>query len=214
MTVNNLSSGEGTVHINYPLQALNAAPAKGQESAVNRIASILLSAADYVQLNGKVRYLGVTDRFRDVIETFHPADGEIPAGFRIESTLEADGLLLTDLVRDISYDKNGVIFSADSANPHEVAPIAPLLGNLTCNPGIVYDLFINNPEANVGNRFKTRDEVMTELGRILGPGCDISVELNNPFEEDFSKILEECERFKEILSEYRLVVKVPHTGPG
>ena len=55
---------------------------------------------------------------------------------------------------------------------------------------------------------------MTELGRILGPGCDISVELNNPFEEDFSKILEECERFKEILSEYRLVVKVPHTGPG
>ena len=54
---------------------------------------------------------------------------------------------------------------------------------------------------------------MTELGRILGPGCDISVELNNPFEEDFSKILEECERFKEILSEYRLVVKVPHTGP-
>ena len=88
MTVNNLSSGEGTVHINYPLQALNAAPAKGQESAVNRIASILLSAADYVQLNGKVRYLGVTDRFRDVIETFHPADGEIPAGFRIESTLE------------------------------------------------------------------------------------------------------------------------------
>lgn len=219
MTVNNLSSGEGTVHINYPLQALNAAPAKGQESAVNRIASILLSAADYVQLNGKVRYLGVTDRFRDVIETFHPADGEIPAGFRIESTLEADGLLLTDLVRDISYDKNGVkrptgvIFSADSANPYEVAPIAPLLGNLTCNPGIVYDLFINNPEANVGNRFKTRDEVMTELDRILGPGCDISVELNNPFEEDFSKILEECERFKEILSEYRLVVKVPHTGP-
>lgn len=39
------------------------------------------------------------------------------------------------------------------------------------------------------------------------------MELNNPFEEDFDKILEECETFKSILSEYRLVVKVPHTGP-
>ena len=51
----------------------------------------------------------------------------------------------------------------------------------------MYDLFINNPKANVGNAFHTHDEVMTELGRILGPGCDISVELNNPFEEDFDK---------------------------
>jgi hypothetical protein len=34
-----------------------------------------------------------------------------------------------------------------------------MLANLTCNPGIVYDLFINNPKANVGNKFKTRDEV-------------------------------------------------------
>ena len=145
--------------------------------------------------------------------------GETPAGFRLESSLEAGGVLRVDLVRDISYDKNGVkrptkvIFSADSANPYEVAPIAPLLGNLTCNPGIVYDLFINNPKANVGGKFKTREEVMGEIGRILGPGCDISVELNNPFEQDFSKILEECEQFKEMLSEYRLVVKVPHTGP-
>jgi hypothetical protein len=55
--------------------------------------------------------------------------------------------------------------------------------------------------------------VITEIGRILGPGCDVSVELNNPFEKDFDKILEECEVFKKILSEYRLVVKVPHTGP-
>jgi len=30
---------------------------------------------------------------------------------------------------------------------------------------------------------------MTEIGRILGPGCDISVELNNPFETDFAKLL-------------------------
>lgn len=166
-----------------------------------------------------MKYLAATPRFKDVIQTFAVPAGETPAGFRIESTLQEDGLLLIDLVRDISYDKNGVkrptgiLYSADSANPYEVAPIAPLLANLTCNPGIVYDLFINNPKANVGNAFHTRDEVMTELGRILGPGCDISVELNNPFEEDFDKILEECETFKSILSEYRLVVKVPHTGP-
>ena len=219
MTVNYLSSGEGELHVNYPLKALNAAPAKGDESYVNRVTSTLLAASDFVHLLGKVKYIGVTARFKDIIQTFHTPEGETPAGFRVESLLQPDGLLLVDLVRDISYDKNGVkrptgvIFSADSANPYEVAPIAPLLGNLTCNPGIVYDLFINNPSANVGNKFKTRDEVMAEIGKILGPGCDISVELNNPFEENFGKILEECEQFKEILSEYRLVVKVPHTGP-
>lgn len=53
---------------------------------------------------------------------------------------------------------------------------------------------------------------MTEIGKILGPGCDISVELNNPFEEDFSKILEEAARFRDIFSKYRVVIKVPHTG--
>jgi len=107
----------------------------------------------------------------------------------------------------------GMVFSADSANPYEIAPISPLLGNLTCNPGIVYDLFINNPKANIGNKYQTRDEVFEEIGRILGPGCDISVELNNPFEKNFEKILEECEKFKDLLTEYRLVIKVPHTGP-
>ena len=218
MTVNYLSSGEGMLHVNYPLKALGASAAKGEETYVHRVSNILLDTEDFLHLSEKVKYIGVTPRFKDIIQTFRSPEGEIPAGFRIESSLQPDGLLLVDLVRDISYDKNGVkrptgvIFSADSANPYEVAPIAPLLGNLTCNPGIVYDLFINNPSANVGNKFKTRDEVMTELGNILGPGCDISVELNNPFEEDFEKILEECERFKEILSEYRLVIKVPHTG--
>ena len=115
-------------------------------------------------------------------------------------------------------DRNGilrptnVLFSADSANPYEVEPISPLISNLTCNPGIIYDLFINNPKANVGNKYKNRDEVMAEIGRVLGPGCDISVELNNPFEQDFNKILEEAEKFREMFSKYRVVIKVPHTG--
>jgi hypothetical protein len=97
-----------------------------------------------------------------------------------------------------NHERNHILFPA-SVRQYEVEPIAPMLGNLTCNPGIVYDLFINNPKANAGGKFKTRDEVMAELGRILGPGCDISVELNNPFEKDFDKILKECETFKKIL---------------
>src|SRR5665647_1540285 len=219
ISVNYQSNGEGRVNVNFPLKALQVPAVNGEEGYVNRVKNLLINQGDYTILNDKVKYIGISSRFKDVIKTFNSPEGETPAGFRIESSLQNDGLLLMDLVRDISYDKNGlkrptsVIFSADSANPYEVAPIAPLIGNLTCNPGIVYDMFINNPKANIGGHFKTRDEVMTELGRVLGPGCDISVELNNPFEKDFNKILEECEVFKEILSEYRLVIKVPHTGP-
>lgn len=54
---------------------------------------------------------------------------------------------------------------------------------------------------------------MKDIGEILGPGCDISVELNDPFGSSESEILEEAARFKELLSEYRVVIKVPHTGP-
>lgn len=218
-TVNYLKDGEGKIGINFTLKSLDAPAVKSEESYVNRISGRLINYKEFRALKGMVNYIGVTKRFKDVIDTFNAAEGETPAGFRIESVLESEGILKVDLVRDIGYDKNGikrptkVIFSADSANPYEIEPISGLLGNLTCNPGIVYDLFINNPKANIGNRFKTRDEVMAEIGRILGPGCDISVELNNPFEEDFTKILEEAEKFKEMLSEYRLVIKVPHTGP-
>ena len=219
MTVNYSKNGYGCAGVNFTLNSLGAPAAKGAEDDVRRVSNKILCRKEYVALQGKVKAIGVTERFKDVIKTFTPPAGHTPAGFRVESYLEPDGLLLVDLVRDIGCDADGVkrptkvIFSADSANPYEVLPIAGLLGNLTCNPGIVYDLFINNPKANVGNQFKTLEEVMTELGRVLGPGCDISVELNNPFEEDFSKVLEECEKFKEILSEYRLVIKVPHMGP-
>jgi len=190
----------------------------GEEGYVNRILDMPLSLREYMSLKGIVRYIGVTEQFRDVISTFHTPEGETPAGFERVCRLEDDGVLRVDLQRNISYDKNGelhptrVLFSADSANPYEVAPISPLLANLTCNPGIVYDLFINNPKANVGNQFKNRDEVMTELAKILGPGCDVSVELNNPFEKDFGLILEEAAKFREIFSKYRIVIKVPHTG--
>lgn len=219
VTVNHPTHGDGKLGINFSLKSLSVPAVKGDERCVNRFINQMISYNEYLVLKDAVKYIGVTDRFKDVISTFNVHEGETPAGFRVEGILENDGLLKVDLIRDIGYDKNGMkrptkeIFSADSANPYEIEPISGLLGNLTCNPGIVYDLFINNPKANIGNKFKTRDEVMEEIGKVLGPGCDISVELNNPFEKDFNKILEEAEKFKEMLSEYRLVVKVPHTGP-
>ena len=219
MTVNYSKEGYGKTGVNFTLKSLGAQAVRGSEALVQRVMNKTITLDEFDALKDRAKAISVTERFKDVISTFDVPEGETPAGFRIETYLGNDGLLTVDLVRDISCDKDGMkrptrtIFSADSANPYEVAPISALLGNLTCNPGIVYDLFINNPKANVGGKFKTIEEVMTEIGRVLGPGCDISVELNNPFEEDFNKILDECEKFKEILTEYRLVVKVPHMGP-
>ena len=200
------------------LNSLGLSSVRGEESYVERIKDMPVSLDEYKDIAQVAEYIGVTEQFKDIIATFHTPEGETPAGFRRELVFDKDKVIRVDLVRDISYDKNGilrptnVLFSADSANPDEVAPISPLISNLTCNPGIIYDLFINNPKANVGNVYKNRDEVMAEIGRILGPGCDISVELNNPFEEDFNKILEEAEKFREMFSKYRVVIKVPHTG--
>jgi hypothetical protein len=191
---------------------------RGDEDFVKSVLDTEISLETYAALKDAVKFIGVTDEFRDVAGTF-PTPGGTPAGFRRDIKLESDGALRVDLRRDISRDKNGlprptkVLYSADSADPYEVEAISPFLANLTCNPGIIYDLFINNPKANVGGKFKTRDEVMAEIGRVTGPGVDISVELNNPFEQDFARQLEEAEKFREILGKYRVVIKVPHTGP-
>ena len=193
--------------------------ARGDEAYAQRVISQKISMDEASELKKEAKYIGVTDSFKEIIDYFKVPDGELPAGFRLEFDLDQDRVLRADLIRDISYDKNNtlrptnLLFSADSANPYEVEPIRNLISNLTCNPGIIYDLFINNPKANVGNKFKTRDEVMEEIGRILGPGADISVELNDPFGKSDSEILEEAAKFKEMLSKYRVVIKVPHTGP-
>jgi hypothetical protein len=207
-------------NITTTLRALPGAiqPIDAEAKYLAHVLDLPVDLGLFQELRGLAKHLGVTDRFKDVIDTFKVPAGETPAGFRIRYVLDKDGVVRVDLARDIAYDRNGgkrptaLLFSADSANPYEVEPVSKMLANLTCNPGIVYDLFINNPKANVGNKFKTRDEVMAELGRILGPGVDISVELNNPFEPDFDKILEEAEKFRELLTPYRLVIKVPHTG--
>lgn len=201
------------------IKNLNLNVVQGEESYVNRVLDQKLSLEEFKSLQNVADYVGVTPEFKKVIDTFNVSEGETPAGFEIQFEVSADRVLRADLKRNISYDKNGqkrptnLLFSADSANPYEVAPVSKMLANLTCNPGIIYDLFINNPTANIGNKFKTRDEVMAEIGRILGPGCDISVELNDPFGKSDAEILEEAEHFKELLNEYRVVIKVPHTGP-
>lgn len=207
--------------INYSLRSLVGGDIQivaADAAYVNRALHQDISFEEYAFLMKAVKYIGVSERFRDVIDLFHVPEGETPAGFKIEYNMRENQLLEIDLVRNISYDKNGkkrptkFIFSADTANPYEVEPIKNLIGNLTCNPGIIYDLFINNPEANIGKKYKTRNEVMKDIADILGPGCDISVEVNNPF-ADFSQILEEAEEFREMFSDYRMVIKVPHTGP-
>jgi hypothetical protein len=183
-----------------------------------RIKNFAISFGDYKELLGIAQYIGVTEEFSKVLDTFPTPAGELPAGFRPELTCTDGQCIKFNLKRDIAYAKNGekrptnVLFSADSANPYEVEPLKNIVANLTCNPFIVYSQFINNPKANIGNRFKDRDEVMKEIGRILGPGADISVEVNDPF-ADFNQILEEVACFKEILTPYRLVIKIPHTGP-
>lgn len=207
--------------IHYTLASLlgeNVHVISGEEELVRRALHKEITREEFSLLRTCVRQIGVTERFKDVLRTFSVPENETPAGFEIRYELEGDGCLNIDLKRNISYDKNGAkrptkfIYSADSANPYEIEPIKDLIGNLTCNPGIIYDLFINNPEANVGHKYHTRDEVMKDIAELLGPGCDISVELNNPF-ADFSEILEEAEKFREMFSEYRMVIKVPHTGP-
>ena len=207
--------------VNYSLASLVGGEIQivsNDEGYVRRALHQNISLEEYEFLLKRIRYIGVSDRFRDVIDLFKVPEGETPAGFKIEYNMKENQILEIDLVRNISYDKNGLrrptkfIYSADTANPYEVERIKHLIGNLTCNPGIIYDLFINNPQANVGHKFKTRNEVMSEIANILGPGCDISVEVNNPF-ADFEQILEEAEEFREMFSDYRMVLKIPHTGP-
>lgn len=195
-----------------------AGPVRGQEEEFDRIGQFPISLDEYILLKPYVKHIGVTENFRSIIRCFKPNPGETPAGFRAEYSLEPDGCLTVDLKRDIGYGKNsvkratGMLFSADCADPYKIRSFKNVLANVTTNPAIIYDRFINDETANIGHRFTTREQVMRELSDILGPGVDISVELNNPFASE-QEILEEIAEFKEILTPYRLVVKVPHLGP-
>lgn len=193
--------------------------ARGEEKYAARLFDKPISYQTFNHIKEFGKTITVSENFKEVIDYFEIPDNEIPAGFRIDFELQKGGVLLADLVRDISYGKNNekrptkVLFSADTANPYELVHIKDLIANLTCNPAIIYNLFINNPKANIHGEFKTRDEVMKEIARLLGPGCDISVELNDPFRSSESEMLEEAAKFKEMLGKWRVVIKVPHTGP-
>ena len=184
----------------------------------DRIKNIEISVSEFNQMKDLVKYVGVTEEFKNVIEAVDVEDGVTPAGFRQEMVLGADGCLQIDLKRDIAFMKNGVrrptnvLYSANTANPFEVATMKDLIANLTTNPQIIYSGFLNNPKANAGGQFKDRFEVLAELKKLVGPGVDISCELNNPFAPE-EEIWEEIAQMEEILSKYQLVVKVPHTGP-
>lgn len=195
-----------------------AVPAAGQEEDYDRVKNFPVDLEDFIRLKPLVKFIGVTKAFQEIVRFFHAGPGETPAGFRAEYELEPGGCLTVDLKRDIGYGKNsekrptGMLFSADCADPYKIRAFKSVLANVTTNPSIIYDRFINDEKANVGHRFTTREQVLRELADIVGPGVDISVELNHPFAEE-KEVLEEAEKFKEILSPYRLVVKVPHLGP-
>ncbi len=184
----------------------------------DRIKGLTVEFDEAVKYASAIRFVGVTEEFRKVIQLFHVEAGIIPAGFEPLLVFDADGCLRVDLKRNISYGKNGVrrptnvLFSANTADPFEIASMKDLIANVTTNPQIIYSSFINNPKANINNQFKTREEVMKEICRLVGTGCDISVEVNNPFAPE-EQLMEEIKAFEEILTPYRLVVKVPHTGP-
>ena len=65
MTVNYRSKGEGTLDVHFPLCALNAPAARGDEDYVARVKDLSLTGDQYALLNGAVKYVGVTPRFRE-----------------------------------------------------------------------------------------------------------------------------------------------------
>lgn len=190
----------------------------GHESYFDRIRRLPLDFETFRQLSAGAKYLGVTKNLMEIVDHFHTPAGELPAGFRPTLTFREPGELLVDLKRDINCGKNGekrgtrMLFSADCANPYEIEAMKNLLANVTTNPSIIYERFLNNEKANAGHRFHTREEVLSAIADIVGPGVDISVEINDPFASE-QEILEEMAQMSEILSPYRIVVKVPHLGP-
>ena len=126
--------------VNYSLASLVGGEIQivsNDEGYVRRALHQNISLEEYEFLLKRIRYIGVSDRFRDVIDLFKVPEGETPAGFKIEYNMKENQILEIDLVRNISYDKNGLrrptkfIYSADTANPYEVEPIKHLIGNLT-----------------------------------------------------------------------------------
>ena len=80
---------------------------KSDEAYIGRVLDHAFDVDDLLKIQGSIKYVGVTASFRDVIDYFHVPEGQTPPGFRIEYVYIGKGLLAVDLVRDISYGKNG-----------------------------------------------------------------------------------------------------------
>ena len=95
--------------LNVTLDSLGLETVRGDESFVSRVQDMPVSKEEFFDLTKMAKYVGVTEQFKDVINTFHTPEGETPAGFKRELVMEKDGVVKVDLVRDISYDKNGIL---------------------------------------------------------------------------------------------------------
>ena len=72
---------------------------------VDRVLNTPLSAAHYDFLKDKVKYVGVTTNFREVIDYFKTPARETPAGFKVQYELTENNVLRIDLVRNISLTR-------------------------------------------------------------------------------------------------------------
>ena len=82
----------------------NVAPAT-ESDMFERIKGITFSADEVMAYGDSIKAVGVTDEFKNVINTLKVEAGIIPAGFRPELVFSNDGALLVDLVRDIAFDE-------------------------------------------------------------------------------------------------------------
>ena len=72
------------------------------ESYVRRALHQSISFEEYEFLLKTIKYIGASDRFKDVIDLFKVPEGETPAGFKIEYNMKENHYLEIDLVRNIS----------------------------------------------------------------------------------------------------------------
>ena len=154
-------TGASVGQASYRIRTLDLPAVSGEEDYVRRVVDQPLTPETFRELSGVARHLGVTAEFKEVVDYFATPAGHTPPGFRIALNVEADGLLQLGLVRDISYDADGalrptnVLFSADSANPYEIAPAAGLLANLTCNPASSMTCSSTTPKPTSAGRSRT-----------------------------------------------------------
>jgi hypothetical protein len=92
------------IGVNCNVATLGVPAVRGEESYVQRVMNFPIALDVIKELKGIVKFVGVTQEFKDVIDYFKVPEGQTPAGFRIELSLEADGVLKFDSTRYF-YDR-------------------------------------------------------------------------------------------------------------